>query len=465
MSPPSSARGRRDGLSAPSARLARTSFVLLGVGALLATLFAVVQTQRLEANARHIVDNTLTSIRLVGQLESLVERRRILVDDHIFATEPVQMASVQVELSALDARIAATIRAYDPWANLPSERPAWDRTRADLSTLDAPIAHALVLSEENRDAEARTIMDKVAAQFARVDRDFDQLIAINDRGASASLAHFSMTRFWLTLTLLGLGLAAIVGTWFVGRWASRQITLREEETARHAQRLEARNTELDAFAGRVAHDIRGALTTITLAITPLGAKVGPTERSMEILRRGTRRMEALVDDLLMLARVETLAKGRCDPAAVVTLVAQDVAPRVEQEHGALRVSVDHAEVTCNEGLLRQAITNLIENAVKYHRPAVAPDVQISGARSAGGYDLRVSDNGVGMSKDEAARAFEPFYRSPRMGDRPGTGLGLSIVNRVAAASGGTLSVQSRLGEGSTFVVHLPLAEREARTAH
>jgi two-component system phosphate regulon sensor histidine kinase PhoR len=169
-------------------------------------------------------------------------------------------------------------------------------------------------------------------------------------------------------------------------------------------------------------------------------------------------MDALVDDLLALARVETLAHGRCDPAAVVAGVAQDVGPRVEAERGELRISVDHAEVACSEGLLRQAVTNLIENALKYHRPAIAPEVEISGARVDGGYDLRVSDNGVGMSKDEAAHAFEPFYRSPRMRDRPGTGLGLSIVNRVAEASGGTLSVHSDVGQGSMFVVHLPLVK-------
>jgi len=70
-------------------------------------------------------------------------------------------------------------------------------------------------------------------------------------------------------------------------------------------------------------------------------------------------------------------------------------------------------------------------------------------------------NGVGMSKDETERAFEPFYRSPRMRDRPGTGLGLSIVNRIAEASGGTLSLQSRLGAGSTFTVRLPLSHERA----
>ncbi len=111
-----------------------------------------------------------------------------------------------------------------------------------------------------------------------------------------------------------------------------------------------------------------------------------------------------------------------------------------------------------EGLLWRAVTNLIDNAVKYHRPAVSPVVKISGEPIDGGYDLTVSDNGVGMSEEEAERVFEPFYRSPRARHLPGTGLGLSMVNRVAVASGGKLSVHTRLGEGTTFVARLPLAD-------
>jgi signal transduction histidine kinase len=172
-------------------------------------------------------------------------------------------------------------------------------------------------------------------------------------------------------------------------------------------------------------------------------------------------MEALVEDLLALARIETQTHGRCDPAVVVAEIEGDFASRLEAEKGVLRVSVSHAEVSCSEGLLRQAVANLVENAVKYHRAEAAPEVDISGSSCDSAYDLRVSDNGVGMSQEEAARVFEPFYRSPRTQDLPGTGLGLSIVSRVAEASGGRLSVETKLGQGSTFVVHLPLAGSSA----
>lgn len=458
MSPRAEETGRLDDRVQPSRGFVKTAFTLVSLGALLTTLVAVVLTQRLEANARNIAENMLASIRIVGQLQNEVQARKLLVDDHIFATAPQAMAGIEAELRALDAQISVTMRAFDLWANLPGERDIWDRTRSDLATVDGPIARALALSRDNLDVEARTVMNRVAGQFALVDQDLDRLIAINNAGASASLHRFSMIRFLLLLTLVGIGLATIVWTLIIGRWTLRQITFREAQMTLDARRLEARNRELDAFAGQVAHDIRGTLATLTLAMTPLVERVSKDDRARQIVQRSTRRMEGLVEDLLTLARIETLAHGRCDPATVVALVAQDVAPRVEAEQGTLRLFVAHGDVACSEGLLRQAVTNLVENAVKYRRPDVAPDVEVSGRTVDGRYDLRVSDNGMGMSNEEAVHAFEPFYRSPRARDRPGTGLGLSIVNRVAEASGGRLSVHSRLGQGSTFVVQLPLAE-------
>jgi len=67
---------------------------------------------------------------------------------------------------------------------------------------------------------------------------------------------------------------------------------------------------------------------------------------------------------------------------------------------------------------------------------------------------------MGMSPEEADRAFEPFYRSPRASSMPGTGLGLSIVSRIAEVSGGSTSLQTKVGQGSTFVMHFPLARQQ-----
>jgi signal transduction histidine kinase len=443
--------------AASSRRFITTAFALMGLGALAATLFAVAQTRLLETNVRHLVGDMLTSMRLVGELDSEVQRRRDLVIDHIAAKDPEEMAALDAEIAAAGARIGSRLHAYERWIDLPGERDTWERTLADVASVDEAIARALTLSRANRDVEARRVMDQAASRFAVVSVDFDQVTAINDRGATQSLAGFATIRQRLVLILLGLGLLAVAGTLIVGRWSVRQIARREDEMAPAASRLEARNTELDAFAGRVAHDIRGGLATIALATTALAAKVPQEDRAMQILQRGTRGMEALVEDLLALARVEAFIRGRCDPSAVVSQVVQDLAPRIEEKKVTLRVSVAPAEVACSEGLLRQAVTNLVDNAVKYRRAEITPTVEISGSPRDGEYDLRVSDNGVGMTEEEIERVTQPFYRSPRTRDVPGTGLGLSIVNRVAEASRGKLTVDTRLGEGSTFIVRLPLA--------
>jgi two-component system, OmpR family, sensor kinase len=443
----------------PNRRFVLIALTVVCASVMTVTVFGVAQTLMLEARARDIVDDMLTSIRLIGQLDDYVEEKHLLVDDHILATLPAEMARIEVRLTAIDAEIAATLRAYEPWVNQPGERATSEQTRVDLLTLKDPIDRALALSRQNRNDEARHEMELVSGQFALLKHDFDRLVAINDQGATASLSRFSSTRFRLMLALLAIGLASLAGTAVAGAWASHQVARREEALSLNARMLELRNRELDAFASRVAHDIRGPLTTISLATSHLAATAPQEARTTEILRRGAKRMEALVDDLLTLARIESQVRGRCDPRRVAALVEEDVGARLSSEGGTLRASVEEAEIACSEGLLRQALTNLVENAVKYRRPEVPPEVGISGTKIDGEYQLRVSDNGAGMSTEEAARIFEPLYRSPRMQHLPGTGLGLSIVNRIVQATGGAISVESRLEEGSTFIVHLKLANQ------
>ena len=439
-----------------SRQLVRVAFALVATVVLVVTAFALAQIRGLEDSARDIVRNMLTSVRLVGELESEVRTKQILVDEHILASVTADRTRLEMQIAAVEKQIAATMRAYTPWVSLPGEQAAWSQAQKDLKELDGPIARVVAFSRENLDTEARWELEQAAGLFARVSQDFDQLIAINDTGAAQSLAAVSAIRRRLMITLLAAGLCAIAGIVAVGTWAARRVAHREEEAARGARMLEDRNRELDAFAGRVAHDIRNPLMVIHLATDQLSEMVPRDARPAGLLRRGVGRMEALVEDLLTLSRVEGQVQGSsCDPAIVAAQIQEDFAARFEGARGRLRVAVRPAAVSCSEGLLRQALANLTENAMKYQRPDTTPEVEISGGAVDDRYDLRVSDNGMGMSKDDAGRVFEPFYRSPRTRDLPGTGLGLSIVNRVVRASGGTISVETELGRGSTFIVRLP----------
>jgi signal transduction histidine kinase len=129
--------------------------------------------------------------------------------------------------------------------------------------------------------------------------------------------------------------------------------------------------------------------------------------------------------------------------------------------GTVDVDVEPATVHGSEGLLRQALWNLLDNAMKYRKPDFPIVIGIRGRVAAGAYELSVSDNGIGMSEDDARNACEPFYRAFRSHETPGTGLGLSIVKRVVEASGGSVTVTSKIDEGTSFTMALSLADSVA----
>lgn len=445
----------------PGGRFVIIGFSLVGVGIIAATVWELSQTWVLQHATAEIVDDMLASIRLLGEVQTAVDRRQHLIERHILANTSDEREAVEARIEAVDRKVAVAIRAYEPWATLPGEGATWQRTRLRLATLDEPIARAMALSRQNEDRAARSVMAGVESHFEQLDQDLDELIAINNRGAHASLARYGDIQRQLISTLVIDGLASLLLTVLVGLWAWREVAGREKEMTVTTDSLRVQNRELDAFAGRVAHDIRGVLTTISMATASVCQTMPPDDRSAEILRRGARRMEALVDDLLAFARADAAGFGQCDPAEILAQVRHDLAPRLEPKRASLHVSVAPAEVVCHGGLLRQAVTNLIDNSMKYHREGVAPEIHVVGATFDGGYELRVTDNGLGMSKEETERAFEPFYRSSRVHELPGTGLGLSIVKRVVDTIGGSVSVESRLGEGTTFVMRLQVAARAA----
>jgi signal transduction histidine kinase len=267
------AKTGKTGSMRPSRRFVAVAFALVAAWVPVVTLFAVFQALSLQRRTHEIADTVLTSVRLVGRLENEVEKKQTLIDEHILATDFAEMAGLEARLAVLDQQIAVTTQSYEPWATLPGERTAWDETRADLKALDPPISHALALSRQNRDVEARKVMQLVAGQFAAVGAQFDKLISINDQGAAETLAQFSRIQLRLRLTLLGMGVISLAGVVLVWRWAARQVGRREAETAREAKILEEQNRELDAFAGRVAHDIRNPLMAINIAATQLTRKV------------------------------------------------------------------------------------------------------------------------------------------------------------------------------------------------
>jgi two-component system phosphate regulon sensor histidine kinase PhoR len=231
----------------------------------------------------------------------------------------------------------------------------------------------------------------------------------------------------------------------------------------HLRKLERIRSD---FVANVSHELRTPITTIKgFAETLQEDGLVDREESLRylsLIARESQRLEALVEDLLSLARIEHEGErrevlfGRGTLAPVIRRAADARAEAAEQAGVSIRVDCpEELEATLNPQLLEQALINLIDNAVKFSRPGGS--VVVSGGRRDGEIVVEVRDRGPGIAPEHLSRLFERFYRVDKARSRSlgGTGLGLAIVKHIAMAHGGRVAVESRPGKGSTFSILLP----------
>jgi signal transduction histidine kinase len=407
--------------------------------------------------AAEIVSTMLTRIELVSRMRRDVDEVKLLADRHILANDATAMAAIEQQRAAVEADYDAAAARYDVLPASPDETARWHAFHLKVAALRPALDSMLDLSRKNEDIQARRALGALEADFGAIARDSLALTEMSHAGSDSDVLRVVALQRSATALLQVLALAGIALSLTVGLGVTRLAQRREALQARYSEVLEANNRELDAFAGRVAHDLREPLTTASLAIYRLVQQSPQPAKSADVLQRSLARMEVLIEDLLALSRMQSAApESACDPASAARQLREDFAARTEKEHVSLMVDVQPARVRGTEGLLRQAMWNLVDNAMKYRR-ADPPCVEVRGRLLEGRYELSVHDNGVGMTPEEASRAFDPFYRGMRQEDAPGVGLGLSIVKRVVEACGGSVSVDSRPGSGSVFVLQLPLA--------
>jgi two-component system, OmpR family, phosphate regulon sensor histidine kinase PhoR len=220
------------------------------------------------------------------------------------------------------------------------------------------------------------------------------------------------------------------------------------------------------FVANVSHELRTPLSILRGYIEMLldHPKTSPEEsaRILSIMERHSKRLGRLIDDLLSLARLESsnakleLSRVRVDE--LFNNVARDWKEKFAAKN--LKVIVDlppeALTLRADEARLHEVLYNLLENAVKYSHENGRIDL---GATKHGDeVALSVTDNGLGISKDDLPRVFERFYRADKARSRElgGTGLGLAIVKHIAQLHGGRVEAESEMGRGTTIRVVLPL---------
>jgi two-component system OmpR family sensor kinase len=250
---------------------------------------------------------------------------------------------------------------------------------------------------------------------------------------------------------------------------SEETARRSEEAARHSEEA-ARQSEnrMRRFIADASHELRTPLTSIRGFAELTRQRGGSADpATMRRIEDEAKRMGLLVDDLLLLARLDQQRPLARQPVDLLTLAGDAVHDAEAVQPGrVVKLQIlagSHAPVvTGDEPRLRQVLGNLVSNAL-HHTPIEAPITLSVGTRATSAAQseaiLEVSDSGPGLTAEQKARVFERFYRadSARTRVTGGSGLGLSIVAALVAAHGGKVTVTDTPGGGATFTVHLPLA--------
>jgi len=237
----------------------------------------------------------------------------------------------------------------------------------------------------------------------------------------------------------------------------------------HFKELDEMKSE---FVATVSHDLRSPLTSMRGYTTMLSMIGDLNDRQREYVQRileGLQQMNRLVGDLLDLRRVESgvgLQREPCHVGLILIEAVEALRSRAKARGVTLRLEPSEGSPTVmgDRTLLRQAVSNLVDNAIKYTpsggEVAVGLDIDVNTVT------IRVSDTGIGIAAADQDRLFEKFYRIKRRetSNIQGTGLGLALVKSIVERHGGRVWVESELNKGSTFYIELPVPREELEEA-
>ncbi len=257
------------------------------------------------------------------------------------------------------------------------------------------------------------------------------------------------------------------------QWSGRQVIQAVLNDITHRKQAESellrsltREKELGQlktnFVTTVSHEFRTPLGIIMSSAEILRDyldQLGPEDRRqhLESIQKSTRRMADLMEEVLVLGRIDAgkmdFQPRNLDLPVLCRRITDEVLAATEQACPIqLRFNGDVSEARVDERMLQLILTNVLANAVKYSEPGQPVEFAIERERSI--VLFRVRDRGIGIPEADQARLFQAFQRAQNVGQRPGTGLGLTIVKRCVEMHGGTITLESKAGEGTTVAVRL-----------
>jgi signal transduction histidine kinase len=429
-----------------------------------ALIYLQLHLEPLTQGALTVVDHAAPSIEHLSQAQTEVTRLGMFVSEYV--TQDLGSRTIsRGQIVAGRRQLSAKLEAFRRLSDFPAENELLASIDGDLARLDHATDRALDQTDAADATAARqTLHGGFQAELLQTSADLTSLKALNARYASTAAHAVLRIRREAILVAVGFGglgvLVAVLATILV----VRLLGFRARLINQHTELLGARASELEAFAGRVAHDLRNPLSAVALRVLAVSRRAGldPKVRDdLDKVARQVDRMNNVIDGLLEFARAGARpARDACvELGDVLEETVADVRPAAAAAGATIVVEAfSPTRVACTPGALTSVLSNLLGNAVKYigDGPDPARRIAVRVRDGRGAVRIEVEDNGPGLPPGSEQRVFEPFLRV-NQSNRPGIGLGLATVKKIVEAYEGRVGVDSRSGRGSTFWFELPKA--------
>lgn len=422
------------------------------------TAYSENRLARLDAFSSTIEGNAAPSLEYLGR--SGVRLRRLLQllreGDPARFQQSESSETARAELLAIEEDIGR----YLKLTPLAGEAQAWRTLRNDVGRATR-IAQLMLDAEADGDAERwRRLLREAEPAFDRAGRAIFTALEFDARQVETLAGEVRDVRRDTLRTMVLLDAIATAIAVIAAFIADRAAREHERLLQAHNTLLAARVTELDRFAGRMAHDVLSPLDTIAIGLSLIGRHADATAvPHIERTRRALQRVKQLVDGLLTFARsgARPDAGANCALSEVLADVASD-AGLIAREKGITMVVEPCPEmnVACSAAVLTSILQNLVQNAIRYMGEQPVRRIAVRANAIDQRVRIEVEDSGPGIPEDLHSTIFEPFSRG-RHETGDGVGLGLATVKRLTEAHGGNVGVRSRVGVGTVFSIELPLA--------
>jgi signal transduction histidine kinase len=423
-----------------------------------ATIYTQERATAIDDAALQIAGNASPSIESLAAARAEMRRLESLILQQVDA--PLQHDRFS-EIAVSRKLLTGSLQRYLGLPVFPGERELWKGIRQSVRRFDDEIDRALQRMAAKDKSGARAIAHgelRVAADHAS-----DALllaIEFNARHAQDLALQIEGMRSRSALIAYGLDALSVVLAAVAAFLAVRTLRRHTNLLESHNRLLERRAEELEAFAGRVAHDILSPLTAVALSMHVVEKSVHGNDLVASSLAKGQAslaRVTRMVDGLYEFARAGAGPEpgAHADTTAVIQDLHAELRPIAEEKGVELRVEVSYGSfVGCSPGVLTSILSNLVRNAIKYIGNGPTRRVSLRATVTDGRARFEVEDSGPGIPPDIQPLVFEPYLRANSK--QPGIGLGLATVKRLVQAHGGTVGVRSRVGQGSLFWCELPI---------